>query len=93
MSLDVKIVEDWVLLLLCSLSGLYNGLKITLVYEKEILNFEKVVEVLRSNEQKKSARRTQTQRCLLLMKGKRELKRGARISPRAYQSLGHKKRQ
>ena len=52
MSLDVKIdEEDRALLLLCSLSVFYDGLITTLVYEKEILNFKKVVGVLRSNEQ------------------------------------------
>ena len=39
-------------MLLCSLSGSYDGLITTLVYEKEILNYEEVVGVLRSNEQR-----------------------------------------
>ena len=52
-SIDVKInKEDRALLLLCSLSVSYDGLITTLVYEKEILNFKKVVGVLRSNEQR-----------------------------------------
>ena len=51
-SLDVKIdEEDRALLLLCSLSISYDCLIPTLVYGKEILNFEKMVGVLRSNEQ------------------------------------------
>ena len=54
MSLDVKIdEEDRALLLLCSLSGSYDGLIITLVYGKKILNYEEIVGVLRSNEQRK----------------------------------------
>ena len=54
MSLDVKIdEEDRALLLLCSLPGSYDGLIITLVYGKKILNYEEVVGVLRSNEQRK----------------------------------------
>ena len=53
MSLDVKIdEEDRALLLLCSLPGSYDGLIITLVYGKEILNYEEVVGVLRSNKQR-----------------------------------------
>ena len=52
MSLDVKIEEeDWALLLLCSLLGMYDGLITTLVYGKETLNYEEVVGVLWSNEQ------------------------------------------
>ena len=51
MSLDVKIdEEDRALLLLCSLPVSYDGLITILVYEKETLNFEEVVGVLRSNE-------------------------------------------
>ena len=46
-SLDVKInEEDWALLLLYSLLGLYDGLITTLVYGKEILNYKEVVGVL-----------------------------------------------
>ena len=53
MSLDVKIdEEDRALLLLCSLPGSYDGLITTLVYGKKILNYEEVVGVLRSNEQR-----------------------------------------
>ena len=53
MSLDVKIKEeDRALLLLCSLLGSYDELITTLVYGKEILNYEEVVGVLRSNEQR-----------------------------------------
>ena len=53
MSLDVKIdEEDRALLLLCSLPVSYDGLITTLVYGKETLNFEEVVGVLRSNEQR-----------------------------------------
>ena len=52
MSLDVKIEEeDRALLLLCSLLGSYDGLITSLVYEKETLNYEEGVGVLRSNEQ------------------------------------------
>ena len=54
MSLDVKIdEEDRALLLLCSLPGSYDGLITTLVYGKKILNYEEIVGVLRSNEQRK----------------------------------------
>ena len=54
MSLDVKIDgEDRALLLLYSLPMSYDGLIIILMYEKKILNFEEVVDVLRSNEQRK----------------------------------------
>ena len=53
MSLDVKIKEeDRALLLLCSLSSSYDRLIITLVYGKETSNYEEVVGMLRSNEQK-----------------------------------------
>ena len=52
-SLDVKIdEEDRALLLLCSLPDSYDGLITTLVYEKETLNYEEVVGVLRPNEQR-----------------------------------------
>ena len=54
MSLDVKIDEkDWVLLLLCSLLGSYDGLISTLVYGKEILNYKEIVGVLRLTEHRK----------------------------------------
>ena len=53
MSLDVKIdEEDRAFLLLCSLPATYDGLITTLIYRNEILNFEKVVGVLRSNKQR-----------------------------------------
>ena len=52
-SLDVKIdEEDRSLLLLCSLPVSYDGLITILVYGKEILIFEEVVGILRSNEQR-----------------------------------------
>ena len=44
--------EDRALLLFCSSSVFYDGLVTTLVYGKEILNFEKVIGVLKSNEQR-----------------------------------------
>ena len=48
MSLDVKIdEEDQAWLLLCSLPSSYDGLITTLVYGKEILNYEEVVGMLR----------------------------------------------
>ena len=53
MSLDVKIdEEDRVLLLLCSLPGSYDGHITTIDHRKEILNYEEIVGVLRSNEQR-----------------------------------------
>ena len=53
MSLDVKIdEEDRALLLLCSLPGSCDGLITTIVYKKEILNYEEIVGVLRLNEQR-----------------------------------------
>jgi len=53
MSMDVKIdEEDRALLLFCSLPGSYDGLITTLVYRKETLNYEEVIGVLRSNEQR-----------------------------------------
>ena len=53
MSLDVKIEEeDRALLLVCSLSVSYDSLIITLIYRKETLNYEEIVGVLRSNEQR-----------------------------------------
>ena len=52
MSLDVKIdEEDRALLLLRSLSGSYDDLITTFIYGKEILNYEEIIGVLRSNEQ------------------------------------------
>ena len=52
LNMDVKIEEeDWMLLLLCSLPSVYDGLITTLVYGKESFEYEKVVGALRSNEQ------------------------------------------
>ena len=45
--------KDKDLLLLCSLPGSYDGLITILLYEKETLNYEEVVGVLWSNEQRK----------------------------------------
>ena len=56
--MDVKIDEkDRVLLLLCFLSSSYDGLITILVYGKETLNYEEVVGVLRSNEQREKIRK------------------------------------
>ena len=53
LNLDVALEEeDKSLLLLCSLSGSFNPLMITLLYEKEILVYEEIVSVLRTNEQR-----------------------------------------
>lgn len=53
MSLDMNInEEDRALLLLCSLLGSLDSLITTLVYRKDILVYEKVVGVLRSNVQR-----------------------------------------
>lgn len=45
-------MENRALLLLCPLSGSYNGLITTLVYGKETLNFKEVVGILESNKQR-----------------------------------------
>nr|XP_019706867.1 uncharacterized protein LOC109506019 [Elaeis guineensis] len=50
LNMNVKIKEDVrVLLLLCSLPSVYDGLITTLVYGKESLEYEEVVGALRSN--------------------------------------------
>ena len=68
MSLNVKIdKEDRALLLLCSLLGSYDGLITTLVYGKEILNYEEVVGVLRSNEQRKKICKKESKSEILAM--------------------------
>ena len=54
MKIDEK---DRVLLLLCFLSSSYDGLITILVYGKETLNYEEVVGVLRSNEQREKIRK------------------------------------
>ena len=56
-NLNVKISEeDMTFLLLCSLPASYDRLIITLLYRKETLNYEKVIGVLRSNDQRKKIR-------------------------------------
>ena len=48
---DIK-EEDKSLLLLCSLSESFDLLVMTLLYGKEILVYEEIISVLRSNEQR-----------------------------------------
>ena len=76
------------LLLLCSLPISYNDLITTLVYEKEILNFEKVVGVLRSNEQReKLCKGSPNSEVLAMIRCKGDLRRGFEIILRVDQSL------
>ena len=71
MSLDVKIEEeDRALLLPCSLPGSYDNLITTLVYEKETLNYEEVVGVLRSNEQREKIHKENSNSKVLTMNEK-----------------------
>ena len=58
MNIGVKLdEEDKFLLLLCSLPGSYDSLVTTLLYGKETLEYENMVSVLRSNEQRKKLTR------------------------------------
>ena len=58
MNIGVKLdEEDKSLLLLCSLPGSYDSLVTTLLYGKETLEYEDMVSVLRSNEQRKKLTR------------------------------------
>ena len=79
MSLDVKIDEEArALLLLCSLPGSYNGLITTLVYEKETLNYEEVVGMLRSNKQREKICKDPNSEVLAVNERKRRLKERSR---------------
>ena len=57
-NIGVKLYEeDKSLLLLCSLPGSYDSLVTTLLYGKETLEYEDMVSVLRSNEQREKLTR------------------------------------